>query len=784
MQVFYKKISLFFISLLLFLNILNAQYCVPPVTGSGVFAKITGVSFAGYALVSPACGTGRYNIISTNTTLFKGQTFMLKTKLSRCGNGAIAPYSTTITYIDWNSDQDFNDVGEMIGSHYSVYFESEVFDIITVPDIVVAGIESRIRIIADDNVSTDLAACAGHSHTIDLQIAFINPPLYPEKPLPLGARNKRARSIQIEWTDNANAESGYRVERSTDSLLFSTIAELPANTIVYKDSTLSPGTKYFYRVNEITNHPDSASIISFSSLTADFKWEKDQFPISIDGTGAFWNDIDKNGKKDIFISSSSQSPIDGILHGLWINNNSNFTQSSEDFRICSGVTWIDFDNDGDDDLYASSELYSPNGFGQSYMYENNGDGTFTRMSPFTPDGAIFSTSWSDYNNDGYIDVFVNYQGTTGDKLYKNNRDKTFSFVRSFGFLSNPASFVDYDDDGDDDVVTLGQTKSVFVRQDSVFTLLPTNPFLPYNSQYRGVSWGDFDNNGKPDVYVANDQSAVSSLYMNMGNGIFTHSTLDGGVFGSAIADYDNDGFEDLFISRFEKQSILYKNDKEGHLVPVSREVFINEEDSIAPFGAFTAFGASWADFNNDGFPDLFQSVRNFDKQSRLYSNQKNNNNWIHFNLTGTASNKNAIGARIRIKSGGKWQYRWIQSNSGMAGQNDYTVEFGLGNTTLVDSLEIRWPLGDNQVITNPAINQVHDIFEPAITAVLWIGSTDTNWHNPLNWNTGNIPDAFANVVINPGTPFTCTISSSAVCRTLKLISGATIVTNANFEIRK
>src|SRR6185436_12965083 len=198
------------------------------------------VSFADYTYNVPG-GLGHYKIESTNKSFFRGQTFILKSLLKRVGNET-DPYINATTYIDWNADQDFDDAGELIGSHLNVYFASEVYDIITVPDHVTSGMGSRIRIIVDnDPIVTDLPPCGAHSEIVDLSITFITPPLIPGKVIPLAARNIRARSLQVEWVDYAYGEAGYIVERSTDSISFTTIADLPANTILYKDSFLVPG---------------------------------------------------------------------------------------------------------------------------------------------------------------------------------------------------------------------------------------------------------------------------------------------------------------------------------------------------------------------------------------------------------------------------------------------------------------------------------------------------------------------------------------------------------------
>lgn len=784
------------ISYLLFLfaaslipNLSSAQYCIPPapVTHNASFAK---VSFMGNSY-SYKCPTNTYNLAATSSQLFAGQTFLFTTELTNCFTQGDSIAIVT-AYADWNSDLDFDDPGEIIFNYTNIKFNSKFIDSITIPSSVTPGTQSRIRIrVSDENLTDPILPCSNQAQTIDYPISFIAPPAQPAKPTPFIVYNVKSRSAQLVWQDNGFGESGYTIERAVDNGAFIPFANLPPNSVRINDSTLVPGKNYKYKVNATGNHPDSSVTETINSLAVDFLWSKQVFPFSGSSTGVYWNDFDKNGTKDLFLSFSFTQF--STYPAIFSKQNNVFSLLiDQEFTSNSGGAWIDFDNDGDNDFYATSELFS-GGSIQCVMYENNGDGTFTPFLPFVPDGQVFSAAWSDYNNDGLLDVYLNYQvGSTG-KLYRNNGNKTFSFVRSFSPVNGAVSFVDYDNDGDEDLVFAGFNTAVFQKQDSTFTAIPKSILNFYSGQQRGTSWGDFDNNGMIDLFIPMDAHANSVVFMNQGNGQFSKSslfgndTIPGNTYGSAIGDLDNDGYLDVFASRNRETSLILRNNQLGELRIMPREVFINEEDAISPFGKFGGMGVAFADYNNDGFLDIFQSIRNITlpvSANRLYTNQTNSNNWIHINLIGTASNKNAIGAKISLKANGKWQYRWIESNTGMAAQNDYTVEFGLGVATTIDSLIIKWPLGDIQIAQAPSINQVITVNEPPLTNATWLGTIDSSWHNPLNWSTGIIPDALTNVIITSGTPNNCIISSPAICRTLKLNSGSVLTNNSMLDIKK
>jgi hypothetical protein len=663
------------------------------------------------------CINGYYDYLDQSTNVFKGQTLFLTLAIDRCSI-TTDPIIGTSVYIDWNSDGDFNDDKELVLARTNIDGKEEFHIPVTVPDNVVPGMVARMRIRCEDDVYPNTVAispCGYAEETQDYSINIINPPAN-FKPAPITTANISSRIQYIEWQDNASNEVSYIVERSADSLSFGTIATLPPNTTIFKDAPLQPDTRYYYRVFAKNSTDSSMSdVIGSTTLSADLI-RQSQGDITTDkafNVGGFWDDYNNDGNYDLYVSGNNRlyKNQGGIL------NNSQLTFSS------SGTgAWGDYDNDGDDDLFLTDYL---NGSGSPpLLYENGGNGTFQPASAMIqPDGRINNAVWTDYNNDGFLDLYISYFDLGYGKLYRNNRNKTFSFVFKFDNAIGYASFADYDNDGDDDLIVMGAgLTAVYKKTDSVFTRDLVSTLAQTIENCRGVSWADFDNDGDIDLFVpvflSNGQSKI---YINSGSGMFTSnstffSNVDGAAFGSAWADYDNDGFQDIFISRSSKKNKLFRN-KLAQFWEVPSSVLLSENFKSYPYDEMPSMGCAWGDYNNDGFLDLYVAVdAGFD--SRLYMNGTNQYNWISILLKGTTSNKNAIGAKVKIKVNGTWQYRWVQSGSGFSGHNSFPVEFGLNTALSIDSLVVNWPSGITQILTSVGKNQQLVITESSVATAI------------------------------------------------------------------
>lgn len=467
-----------------------------------------------------------------------------------------------------------------------------------------------------------------------------------------------------------------------------------------------------------------------------------------------------------------------------------FTNPTSDSR---SVNFIDLNNDGWDDLYISNGLQ---GGQRDLLYLNDGTGTLvqvTDMAIVQASSPADGASFADFNNDGHLDAMVSSWYGVADLLYLNDGAGALNFKGSAGIVSGSfaetAAFGDYDNDGwlDLYVTSSGTEGNNFLYRNlknETFLRVNNHPLVNDNEPSRGAIWGDFNNDGLTDLFVANEgnnpndlfwgtggggfeklteglivtdsrgsitaswgdidndgdldlfvgnsnffRPLPDQLFRNMGNGTFEAITDDPVTtastcsFGSAFADYDNDGDLDLAVSNgfcnAGLPNALFQNQGDGTFVDVSSEFETNE--------AICSFGVAWGDVNNDGAMDLaFANCKNSatsdELPNSLLMNAGNANAWLKLKLTGVSTNRDAVGARIRaravIDGVPTWQLRDIQAQTGYAGQNSSTVHFGLGDAAKVDTLIISWPAGNRQIFTDVTPNQLVEV-----TEVINVGTT-------------------------------------------------------------
>ena len=496
--------------------------------------------------------------------------------------------------------------------------------------------------------------------------------------------------------------------------------------------------------------------------------------------GVLLLDYDRDGWLDIYFTNSPT--VEDAVHGkkarsaLYHNNHDGtFTDVTDKAGVgtpcmAQGGSVADYNNDGWPDMYITC-------FGGNVLYRNNGDGTFTDVTKQAGVGDgrwSMGSAWGDYDADGFVDLMVtNYadidihhppafgSGVTcrymgadvqcgprglkgaGDSLFHNNGDGTFSDVSKKAGVDDPAG-------------------------------------------YYGLStvWVDFNNTGRPDIYVAND-SMAAFLYKNEGNGKFSDIGLESGAalgedgheqaeMGIAVGDYNHNGRQSLAVTDFAlDNSPLFRNDGKW-----------NFEDVSYPSGMGLAsvplvkWGISFVDLDNDGWLDLvtvaghvypqadgFVSGAKYREPKLVQFNQGNGtfcdasdqagpaileprvsrglavgdlfnegnvdlvvedltgkpmvlrnpgvpgHHWVSFELAGTKSNRMAIGAQLKLVTGGMTQTAEIQSGGSYISMNDTRVHFGLGQGTTIDSLEIRWPSGKVETIKDLEADKFYSILE-------------------------------------------------------------------------
>ena len=474
-----------------------------------------------------------------------------------------------------------------------------------------------------------------------------------------------------------------------------------------------------------------------SNLKADIFTSITEGPGSESGPsfGGGWGDYDGDGYIDLFLANGNASG--NFAHFLYHNNGdgtfSRVTTGPVASVLSAGMAgaWGDYDNDGHLDLALTNWNQA------NHLFRNNGTGSFAAVpSSFSSDvvGTSRGVTWVDYDNDGYLDLFRTAQINDIRRLYRNNRDGTFTRNTQPAFLTVPGGFIgmawaDYNNDGRPDLflpqVNPAGYPNYLYRNDGggAFTRVGAGTSLdghPDHSNCTAAAWGDSDNDGDLDLFVSgggnNGLSQPDLFYRNDGNDTFTRLTTlpandTESEFGASIGcnwgDYDNDGWLDLFVANMGGQNdFLYHNNGNGTFTKVVGDIAVSD--------ATSSWAPLWGDYDRDGSLDLF--VINRSGNNLLYHNNGNANHWMEFRLIGTRSNRAAIGAKVRVRAtiNGQtfWQMREVPGGDGQMGQNSLFVHVGLGNATSADLVRIEWPSGTVQELQNVGTGKFLTVTEP------------------------------------------------------------------------
>jgi hypothetical protein len=497
--------------------------------------------------------------------------------------------------------------------------------------------------------------------------------------------------------------------------------------------------------------------------------------LEIFGPGVCVADYDGDGYQDIYFVNGRDLHNRGIpARNALYRNNGDFTFSdvTEQAGVPGtgyglGCVWGDYDNDGFPDLFVTQ-------FGRNVLYHNNGDGTFADVTDKAgvagmDFGTLFHSgaTFFDYDRDGRLDLYVGgyvdlgpgapqfctvsgtrtscppsaYKGTA-DILYHNNGDGTFTNVTKAAKIYEPrgknlaVGAADYDNDGWPDLFVANDGLNAYLyhnEHNGTFDEIGTMSGMGlayggYAMAAMCISLGDYDNDGSLDLFITDFQRNSDHLWHNDGKGSFDEVSDQAGItvptrgvlgFGGGFFDYDNDGWLDLFVAnghvypeveqvlpdvRFKQINSLLHNEGKGKFV---------ETTHIAGSGFQTPYvgrGVAFADFDNDGFMDLVVG-NNGDPPLLLRNMGGNGNHYLNLKLVGHKSNRDAMGARIRVVAGSLSQIREIAGGGSYLSQSDLRAHFGLGKATHVDSIDVSWPSGQKQAFRDLEADKFYQIDE-------------------------------------------------------------------------
>jgi enediyne biosynthesis protein E4 len=419
------------------------------------------------------------------------------------------------------------------------------------------------------------------------------------------------------------------------------------------------------------------------------------------GLGCVWGDYDNDGFPDLYVTQYGRNVL---YHN---NGNGTFTDVTDKAGVAgmefgapfhSGATFFDYDRDGRLDLYVGSYVAlssdaprycivsgvktscPPKAYKgtPAILYHNNGDGTFTNVTKaagiYQPHGKNLAVGAADYDNDGWPDLFVANDGVDA-YLYHNERNGTF------------------------DEIGLQSGMALDARGNAMAAMC--------------ISLGDYDNDGWLDLFITDFQNNSDHLWHNDGKGSFDEVSDRAGItgptrgvlsFGGGFFDYDNDGWLDLFVANghvypeveaatpdvhFKQFNSLFHNEGKGKFVETTK--------SAGP-GFQTPYvgrGVAFADFNNAGHVDVVVA-NNGDPPLLLHNGGGDGNHFLNFKLVGNKSNRDAMGARIRVVTGSIAQIREIAGGGSYLSQSDLRAHFGIGKATRAEHVEVRWPSGQTQ----------------------------------------------------------------------------------------
>jgi hypothetical protein len=459
----------------------------------------------------------------------------------------------------------------------------------------------------------------------------------------------------------------------------------------------------------------------------------------------YWNRLYHQKSDGTFEDVTEKAGLEGVGYGM-------------------GVAVGDYDNDGFEDLYVTA-------YGGNKLYHNNGDGTFTDVTDKAGvGGSGWSTSaaWVDLDGDGLLDLVVlrylnwdfddiwcgehkeghraychpDYFKPVAPLVYHNDGNGHFTAISERIGLAKPGkslgiAIADYDRDGHIDLFVANDSMPEFLyhnKGDGTFEEVALESGVAVDGEGHtfagmGVDFADYNNDGLPDLVIADLASQMYALYRNSGDRTFTYESYPSGLgritmahsgWGVRFLDYDNDGWKDLLIAQghdLDTIELNFPNLRYREPMLLARNTGRSFEDVSAEAGsvfreAWVGRGMAIGDIDNDGRIDAVVTT-NDGPLYVLHNATRTPNHWLILKLVGHRSNRDAIGAEVRVVTGKITQVATVTTASSYLSSSDKRVHFGLGTETLAAAIEIRWPSGIRQTLNNVRADQILQVDEPS-----------------------------------------------------------------------
>jgi enediyne biosynthesis protein E4 len=518
------------------------------------------------------------------------------------------------------------------------------------------------------------------------------------------------------------------------------------------------------QISLFTVEPPPPGIVLLNSATP----ERHQIETMPGGVAIF--DFDGDGKPDLFFTNGAPQPSlkkDGARWsnrlyrnlGGWkwedVTEKSGVSGTGYDMGAAAG----DFDNDGHADLFVT-------GVHGNTLYRNRGDGTFedvTAKAGIQPSPWSIAAGWFDYDNDGFVDLFIvnyvkwdpakepfcgnrqagyrtychpQYYDPLPNTLHRNNGDGTFTDVSEKTGIARHlgkgmgVAFADLDGDGRLDVFVTNDTTPDFLfrnKGDGTFEEIGLQAGVALNEDglalsSMGADFRDVDGDGRPDLFVTALANQTFPLFLNLGKGLFKDVTYPSKIAAQTLAysgwsngiyDFDNDGRADLFAANGDVNDNTEVFSSRKSKLP--NLLFLNAGDGtfLAQEAGAPALhrGAAFGDLDGDGRVDIVVTRLN-ELPLLLRNRMGEGRNWLSLELRGKKSNRDGIGAQLKLTAGGRTQHNHVSASVGYASSSQKAVHFGLGDARVAERIEIRWPSGQVQVLEGVKANQRMLVEEP------------------------------------------------------------------------